>query len=63
MRKKSDAKKAKKISKGFTKEWIEFTLCDLVDDVISRVDCGENPNKIMKKVIKKYAHEIFVAQN
>ncbi len=51
-----------KQSKKFTKEWIEFTLCNMVDEAINSVQHSESSTKIMK-IIKKYSAEIYNSQD
>lgn len=52
---------AKQNRKKFTKEWVELTLCDMVDEVLQLMKIGKSKEKILKK-IKKYAAEIYNAQ-
>lgn len=51
-----------KQSKKFTREWIELTLCDMLDDLLLVTKKGENKTEIMK-IIKKYSTEIYNSQS
>ena len=46
-----------KKSKKIIKEWIEITLCDMLDEIRKS---GKDENKIMA-IIKKYSTEIYNA--
>ena len=48
-------------SKKITREWIEITLCEMVDDIVALKKAGKNSEDGMK-LIKKYAKEIYNAQ-
>lgn len=52
----------KQATKNFTKEWIELTLCDMVDNILQLMKRGKNKDEIMK-IIKKYSAEIYNSQN
>ena len=51
----------KKVRKKFTKEWVELTLCDMVDEVLQLMKAGKSKEEILKK-IKKYSAEIYNSQ-
>ncbi len=51
----------KQATKKFTKEWIELTLCNMVDDVIQCMKTGKSKEEILEK-IKNYSAEIYNAQ-
>ncbi len=48
-----------KKSEKMIKEWIEITLCDMLDEIRKN---GRSDDKIMT-IIKRYATEIYNAQN
>ena len=50
----------KKKSTKFTKEWIELTLCNKLDDLMKN---GENKKDKIMKIIKKYSAEIYNSQD
>ncbi len=52
---------AKQTKKKFTKDWVELTLCDMIDEVLQLMRTGKSKEEILKK-IKKYAAEIYSAQ-
>ena len=45
--------------KIFTKEWIELTLCDMVDEILSK---NKDKDSTMK-IIRKYSAQIYNSQN
>lgn len=47
---------------NFTKEWVELTLCDMMDKILQLTKKGKNKDEIMK-IIKKYSAEIYNSQN
>ncbi|MDO8529468.1 MAG: hypothetical protein Q7S18_02260 [bacterium] len=49
------------MKKQTTKEWIELTLCDMVDEVLQLMKSGKSKEDILVK-IKKYSAEIYNAQ-
>lgn len=51
----------KQSTKKFTKEWIELTLCNMVDDILQFMKNGESKEETLKK-IKKYSTEIYNSQ-
>jgi len=51
----------KQSTKKFTKEWIELTLCNMVDDVLQFMKNGNSKEEVLKK-IKKYSTEIYNSQ-
>ena len=52
----------KQITKNFAKEWVELTLCDMMDEILQLMKKGENKDGVMK-IIKKYSAEIYNSQN
>lgn len=51
----------KQTTKKFIKEWVELTLCDLVDEVLTLMKHGKTKEEILK-TIKKYSAETYNAQ-
>lgn len=51
-----------KRSKKTTKEWLELTLCNLLDEIIYLLRNGESKDKIMG-IIKKYSAEVYNSQD
>ena len=51
----------KKNIKKISKEWIELTLCNMMDDVLQFMRSGKSENEILEK-IKEYSSEIYNAQ-
>lgn len=51
-----------KRSKKTTKEWIELTLCNLLDEIMYLIRSGESKDKIMG-IIKKYSAEFYNLQS
>jgi len=51
----------KQITKNFTKEWVELTLCDMVDEILQLMKSGKSKEEIMEK-IKDYSAEIYNSQ-
>ena len=51
----------KQTTKTFTKEWIELTLCNIVDDVLQFMKTGKSKEEILER-IKNYSAEIYNAQ-
>lgn len=49
-----------KKSKKFTKEWIELTLCSMMDDLMGK---SENKKDKIMRIIKKYSAEIYNSQD
>jgi len=45
--------------KIFTKEWVELTLCDMVDELLSKNKDKDSTTKI----IRKYSAQIYNSQN
>ncbi|MDO9464573.1 MAG: hypothetical protein Q7J67_04670 [bacterium] len=50
----------KQITKKITREWIELTLCNMVDEVLQLMKSGKSKEEVMKK-IKKFSAEIYNA--
>lgn len=50
-------KKYKKI----TKEWIEITLCDMLDEIMYLIQDDKNKDIVME-IVKKYSTEIYNTQ-
>ncbi len=48
-----------KKSKKVKKEWIEITICEMLDEI---QECSGDEDKIMA-IIKKYSAEIYNARN
>lgn len=48
--------------KFFLKEWIELTLCDMLDELLYLINDDKNEKKIME-IIKKYSAEIYNVQS
>lgn len=55
-----DMKKQPK--KPVINEWLELTLCDMLDDILRLMRGGKSKTAIMK-VVKKYSTEIYNAHN
>ncbi len=51
----------KQTIKKFTKEWVELTLCDMVDEVLQFMRNGKSKEEILER-IKNYSAEIYNAQ-
>ena len=51
-----------KRSKKITKEWIELTLCNMLDEVMLLLSKGKKKDEIMK-ILKKYSAEIYSSQD
>ena len=49
-----------KQSKKFTKEWIELTLCDMLDEIFLIKNKADKDK--MMEIIKKYSVEIYDTQ-
>lgn len=52
----------KQTMKNFTKEWVELTLCDMMDEILQLMKREKNKDEIMK-IIKKYSVEICNSQS
>lgn len=52
----------RKQSKKNTKEWIELTLCNMLDEIMLSLRKHGNKDEVMK-ILKKYSAEIYNSQN
>lgn len=52
----------KKKIKKITKEWIEITLCDMLDEISYLIKSDKNKDRIME-IVKKYSAEIYNSQS
>ena len=52
----------KKQSKKITKEWIELTLCDMVDEVLQLMKNRKSKEEVLQK-IKNYSLQIYNSQD
>jgi len=51
-----------KKSNEIKKEWIELTLCDMVDEIM-QFSYYENNNEKIMQIIKEYSSQIYNSQN
>lgn len=51
----------KQIKKKFLKEWVELTLCDMLDEILQLMKIGKSREEITG-VIKRYSTEIYNSQ-
>lgn len=45
----------------FTKEWVELTLCNMVDDILALLKTRKGKAEMLSN-IKRYSEEIYKAQ-
>jgi len=48
----------RQVNKKIKREWIELTLCDMVDEIFRK---GKSENGVME-IIKKYSAQIYNSQ-